>query len=171
MSCCSCGARGLLCFPPAVEFSLGGLRALLRHGNQPKEETNAGGKQRREREDKSRSWVCFLFLELVVFSLMKWNGMKKNKREERESKQRSPQQEPQRRLSAGRGPIIHKEEEDGSGGLFFWWVMGRRPSAQLNSIADSSTRSPPFHHLCSINQMLQRQRETREPFSNCLFLF
>ena len=92
MSCCSCGARGLLCFPPAVEFSLGGLRALLRHGNQPKEETNAGGKQRREREDKSRSWVCFLFLELVVFSLMKWNGMKKNKQWKREEQTNSPHQ-------------------------------------------------------------------------------
>ena len=97
MSCCSCGARGLLCFPPAVEFSLGGLRALLRHGNQPKEETNAGGKQRREREDKSRSWVCFLFLELVVFSLMKWNGMKKNKQWKREEQTNSPTQAPNAR--------------------------------------------------------------------------
>ena len=58
MSCCSCGARGLLCFPPAVEFSLGGLRALLRHGNQPTRKTSQllksiNGMKTKERKEQT----------------------------------------------------------------------------------------------------------------------
>ena len=94
MSCCSCGARGLLSFG-LVFLSFCGLGALAeRRATSPKKRQEKTDKPngRREREDKSRSWVCFLFLELVVFSLMKWNGMKKNKQWKREEQTNSPHQ-------------------------------------------------------------------------------